>query len=354
MSEDLVREYQADEQVYGKLGGVVSLLIEELLRLEGVVFHSITHRAKGVESLRKKVGRPEKSYKSLAEVTDLCGVRITTYFSGDVDKVANVIRGEFLIDSENSTDKRVDLAPDRFGYQSLHYVAQLGVNRSALPENAKFSKMKFEIQIRSILQHAWAEIEHDLGYKSSIEVPRLIKRRFARIAGLLEVADQEFEAVRQELASYGDSVDGLILASPEGVHLDLLSMKSFYASSPVFKGLDEDIARNAGVKLDDDIDASFSGLLEKLESVNVVTVHQLATLLAEKRSSIVSFAKEWLTDPAGDVSPGISIFYLLYVIQAPRGVEAMRAYLDDFQIGEEDERAAIARDAVDLYLRIAE
>jgi len=67
-----------------------------------------------------------------------------------------------------------------------------------LSEYALFDKMKCEIQVRTILQHAWAEIEHDLVYKSPADIPFRVRRRFASLAGLLEIADREFESLRQD------------------------------------------------------------------------------------------------------------------------------------------------------------
>ena len=67
-----------------------------------------------------------------------------------------------------------------------------------LPEYCLFDKMKCEIQVRTILQHAWAEIEHDVVYKSLGEIPFRVRRRFACLAGLLEIADREFESLRQD------------------------------------------------------------------------------------------------------------------------------------------------------------
>jgi putative GTP pyrophosphokinase len=83
--------------------------------------------------------------------------------------VAELIEREFVIDRDNTVDKRKQLDPDRFGYLSLHHIVQLGPTRSQLVEYSSFGGIKAEIQTRSILQHSWAEVEHDLGYKSSID-----------------------------------------------------------------------------------------------------------------------------------------------------------------------------------------
>ncbi|TMR94372.1 GTP pyrophosphokinase [Nonomuraea basaltis] len=111
-------------------------------------------------------------------------------------------------------DKRKALDPDRFGYLSLHYVASLDTRRAELAEYKRFANNGFEIQIRSILQHAWAEIEHDLGYKSRLGVPSTTRRRFSRLAGLLELADAEFVSIRDELRLYEKRVESDLANQP--------------------------------------------------------------------------------------------------------------------------------------------
>jgi putative GTP pyrophosphokinase len=172
-------------------GPIAEDLIRRLLK-DRVQFHSISHRIKSKPSTRQKLITGASKYTGIQALTDLLGVRIITYYSDEVDAVATIVEKEFSVDKKNSVDKRALLDPDRFGYLSLHYIVQLRKDRSQLAEYASFSELKFEIQIRSILQHAWAEIEHDLGYKSEAAIPRDIQRRFSRLAGLLEVADDEF------------------------------------------------------------------------------------------------------------------------------------------------------------------
>lgn len=87
----------------------------------------------------------------------------------------------------------------------MHYVVGMSLQRLSLCEYKMFRDLKCEIQIRSILQHAWAEIEHDIGYKNEIAIPKQMRRKFSRIAGLLEIADQEFVQIRSELEDYRKS-----------------------------------------------------------------------------------------------------------------------------------------------------
>lgn len=78
-----------------------------------------------------------------------------------------MITGSFNIDEKNSLDKKILLASDQIGYRSVHFVCDLGAQRSGLPEFKDLGGLKFEIQVRTLLQHAWAELAHDRNYKFS-------------------------------------------------------------------------------------------------------------------------------------------------------------------------------------------
>lgn len=165
--------------LYRDLADAAHDAVGKVLRAADIQIHSITRRAKTRESFAAKIRRPDKGYSQLSDVTDLAGVRVTTYFVEDVDHVSRALHDAFAIDQQQSIDRRKFEDPSRFGYSSLHYVARFGGSRAELPENRRFSELTFEIQIRSILQHAWAEIEHDLGYKSAGQIPAPIRRKFA-------------------------------------------------------------------------------------------------------------------------------------------------------------------------------
>ena len=193
--------------------------------LLGIKTHSLSSRLKTSASLGQKLSRPDRTYKSLWQVTDLVGLRVTTYFEDSIPDVAQVIENSFNIDFGNTRDR---LNNASFGYRSLHYVG--GLDTRDLPR-----EFRFEIQVRTILQHAWAEIEHDIGYKASDTTPENIKRRFTRIAGLLELADEEFVSIRRDLKQYA-----------EAVHLDQpfpLDRLSLTALVEYTQDLDENIAR---------------------------------------------------------------------------------------------------------------
>jgi ppGpp synthetase/RelA/SpoT-type nucleotidyltranferase len=173
-------------------------LINNLLR--GMRISSITSRLKEAASMQAKIDSKPGKYRNLDDVTDLVGVRIITLFSDDVVRIAMIIRRELNVDPWDSIDKRDFVDPKEFGYASLHYVVGLDESRLRLREYKQFKGLKAELQIRTALQHAWAEIEHGLLYKPgepSVAVHSEVRRRLARISAVLELSDQEFDQIRR-------------------------------------------------------------------------------------------------------------------------------------------------------------
>lgn len=177
--------------------------------------HSVRARIKTADSLAGKLARPDKTYHHLWDVTDLVGLRVITYFEDDVPVIGHLIERTFDVDYQHSVDKRS--GDTRFGYRSVHYVCRLPGFPPQHPQP------RFEIQLRTVLEHAWAEIEHDLGYKSRDAMPAPARRRLHRLAGLLELADQEFSAIRHDLHDYAARLPAR-LAAAEDLPLDLLTL----------------------------------------------------------------------------------------------------------------------------------
>src|SRR5437016_1217815 len=100
----LLAEYDAQRELYAAFASKLQHLMRDLLAERGIEVHSVTSRVKARDRFRQKILRPGTNYKSLADVTDFAGVRVTTYFADDVDAVAELIQSEFNVDGENSVD----------------------------------------------------------------------------------------------------------------------------------------------------------------------------------------------------------------------------------------------------------
>lgn len=171
--------------------------MEKLLEKEGIVPAQITSRTKTAQSLKGKIERKKiegRSYDNpLSQITDIVGIRIITYYLRDIEEIGNLVRKEFQIDEKNSLDKSAVLGIDQFGYKSVHYIISLSSSRRDLPEWVEFKMFKAEIQVRTTLQNAWAEIDHEIRYKNEENIPIEIRRRIYRLMALLELADEEFQ-----------------------------------------------------------------------------------------------------------------------------------------------------------------
>jgi ppGpp synthetase/RelA/SpoT-type nucleotidyltranferase len=197
-----VTAYLQRHGFYEDFASVVRRVLEEAIKRRGIRVHSVQSRAKDAANFGRKAAQPSdidpaspKYPRPLDQITDLAGVRVITYFPSTLKDIDLMLVDEFQI--VERSDKGAELIEeDRFGYQSIHYLVKLTPLRSRLPEYERFAEAIAEIQVRTILQHTWAEIEHDIQYKSAAVIPAQIRRRFTALAGMLEVADREFQAIQ--------------------------------------------------------------------------------------------------------------------------------------------------------------
>jgi len=188
--------------------------LQEVLERAGALYAPlciVQARAKTVSSFAQKIIRKDKYKEPLKEVTDLCGARVIVHFQSQALKVCTFIKENFIIDEVNSIDVGSKLREEEFGYLSIHYIVTpragsiLGV-----PVPKELVMRKAEIQVRTLLQHAWADISHDRIYKSSLTVPKRWKRESARLAAVLEKADDAFANMSETLDAYASNYSVLL------------------------------------------------------------------------------------------------------------------------------------------------
>lgn len=314
-NEEMVNIFSENILFYKKFTTLMENYLKQLLNNEEIPFHSITGRTKSIESLTKKIDLKDK-YNNLNEITDLVGIRIVTYYSDIVDQVSSLIEEEFIIDRENSVDKRKNIDPDRFGYRSVHYVVQVDPELIKLEAEFDYSKFKVEIQISSILQYTWAEIEHDIGYKSKEEIPYDIKRSFSRLAGLLELADEEFLRIKNEIFAYKNQ----LMSSYLSANLDKESLKVFKMKSPEFNELITFFIEMLGANKVSQ--GNFENIINMLKFLNINTLQEVDNKLKEYYQLIKKYAYVLYEDTtrnnlniiSGDI-PLLCLCYFVLVIE---------------------------------------
>ena len=161
----------------------------------GINYLSITGRAKSPASFSDKVARRASElghtdFDPALDITDQVGVRIITYVHSDIEPVAQLLAENFTV-LEDRDMGRETASEGRFGYASRHMLISNDPSATAYDAAQCMS-----VQLRTVLQHAWAEFEHDIRYKQGTAAPSAqVDRLFTLAAGLIELADQQFDEI---------------------------------------------------------------------------------------------------------------------------------------------------------------
>ena len=238
----ILEEYRQLVPVLCRMRDKALSLIREDIAAKGLMVTATEARVKTERSLAGKLELKGAKYATAEDITDLLGLRVITFYSDDVDKIAAMVGNLFEVDRENSVDKRKMHQLDSFGYNSLHYICRIPASLWTDPDCPQVNEVPFEIQIRTALQHVWATLYHDSGYKSGVEIPVSYLRDMNRLAGMLELVDEQFCRIRTGINDYRRRVQALVAdGCLEEVELDGDTFKSYLAMLP-FDALNRRIA----------------------------------------------------------------------------------------------------------------
>jgi putative GTP pyrophosphokinase len=260
--EDVLRKHE-------RLAPGVLSLLQNMLEKEDIEYLSIGHRVKSLDGAIEKIQR--KSYSDpKRQLTDLSGVRVITYLQEQVDSISNLIRQMFEIDQNNSHDRSADLGHDRIGYRSTHFVCTLGAKRDVLPEWESLGSLPFEIQVRTVLQHSWAELAHDGSFKFGSALPTKIQRKLNLYSGMLEIVDDAFDQISKEIDEYSATLDKKTPKQIKEVEVDSLSIEKFAVN---FAQQNDITFKNTTAK---------PGVIDELKKFGIETVGDFANLISKE------------------------------------------------------------------------
>lgn len=292
----ILEDYRKNRDDFLALESVVDKILHKIADDSKLVVFGIEHRVKTEKSLAGKLERSGDWYRSFDELTDILGARVICYFNDDVDKIGEAVEKNFVIDRENSSDKRALIKTDTFGYLSLHFICSLP-RGAGYPDN--ICGKKFEIQIRTILQHAWAAINHDLGYKSEFGVPREYAREFSRLAGLLEIADDEFMRVRDGMHAYADDVRRRITENcADDVAINTVSLSEFVKRNKPMRKLVEKIAAIGNAEIQE---TGVENYVEQLSALGITELGALQKAVAKDSDLAYALAEKSLASADLDI-----------------------------------------------------
>jgi hypothetical protein len=269
------------------------------------------------KSLTGKLELKGAKYKSIDDITDLVGLRVITFYTDEVDKVAVIAKGLFDIDWQESVDKRKLHELDAFGYNSLHYICRL---RTGGP--------RFELQMRTALQHVWSTIEHDTGYKGDVKIPREYKRQFSRLAGMLELIDEEFSRLRMVLTDYRRQTLALVKSGKlDDVPLSRETFRSYLELQP-FDRLNH---RIAAVNQAEVFPVGMMPYLRVLESFGMETLGDVQHFIDENSDDAYQLALSQLAITDLDIlssNTALQYLCLVYVLKHNGGHNGLKAFYD--------------------------
>ncbi|WP_353234104.1 (p)ppGpp synthetase [Diaphorobacter ruginosibacter] len=207
---DLTREEIAFRHYYARELPVLehasaffmALLQTVLAKAGDIEISKVEARVKDREECIRKFSRKYRAtleeggidYEIQDYITDLVGLRVVCLYEDELERVSDIVRSHF--DVIDVTDKvtAVESTEASFGYKGLHLDLRLNAEQAALPQNAAYAHIPFELQVRTIIQDSWSVLDHKIKYKKSI--PAELKRRINVLSALFELADREFRQIR--------------------------------------------------------------------------------------------------------------------------------------------------------------
>jgi putative GTP pyrophosphokinase len=294
---------------HGRLVPAVKSLLENMLQRDQIEYLSISGRVKKLESALEKIRRKQYAAPQ-QQITDLSGIRVITFLEGQVERIGAVIRDLFEVDKPNSLDRAAILGRDRIGYRSTHFVCSLGEKRGGLPEYKALGDLKFEIQVRTVLQHAWAELAHDRSFKFGAALPTAIERKLNLYSGLLEITDRAFDEISKEIDDYRESIERTTINQLSSAGVDSISISKYIG----------DFARSHGITLREP-DAS-PNVISQLRRFGLSNIGQLEELVTPE--FVANFSH---SAPPTNTATGILRLLMMY--------HDLDKYFSDNQIGEQ-------------------
>jgi len=298
--KDFVEEYRNSFSLYELFGKRLESLLVDIVQGEEVKIHFSESRAKSPESLRNKISRPGKSYDDPAnQISDLVGVRLVLYYQDDVEKVGEMIGKEFQVLEEERSHLVEKYSPDQFGYLSAHYIIKLNEKRAELSEWRPFQCIHAEIQIRTVLQHSWAAVSHALQYKREGDVPLALRRKLFRLAGIFELADEQFIEIRDERIAVDRKSHVAVVNNQQLTPLDASIVIEVVGTSEEF-GRSVDFLLDMKVEFDDDkdlVDKQYIGVVvEECERLGIKTIEGLNSVIGKDYSRFFEeiFDETWV------------------------------------------------------------
>ena len=347
-SDILIEDYRRCLPIFKKMQEIVLQNLRSCLNDNHILVTAVEGRIKTEKSLVGKLELKGEKYHSLSDITDIFGARIISFYSEDVDKISALMEKLFCIDWDNSVDKRKMHELNSFGYLSLHYICRIPKALYYDETMPEINEIPFELQMRTALQHVWANMYHDIGYKSGIEVPQEYLRTLNRLAGMLELADDEFSRIRTSINEYRYKVEGLLQnGNFDEINLDGDSFSSYLQLNP-FKRLNDKIASINQAEIQP---VTLKPFLPILQTLGFKTLDDIESLIRDYSDSAYHLALHQIGGTDLDIvasSIGLQNLCIVYLVKNNAGKERLTEFFNQLY-GESVYNAERAGKLIDNY-----
>ncbi len=326
--QSILLQYGEYQDVLKKMQEIVTDSLHRQIMERGIYINALESRIKTRESLVGKLRLKGYKYNSLTDLTDILGVRVITFYSDEVDKIAAMAESLFEIDWENSVDKRKVHDLNSFGYMSLHYICRIPKSMFYDEKMPEVNEVRFELQMRTALQHVWANMHHDTGYKSGVEVPQAHLRTLNCMAGMLELVDEQFSRIRTEINDYRRRVKSLVAGGNfDEVQLNTDTFDSYLELKP-FQPLMLKIAAINQAEIYHD---SLSGYVIPLKKLGFNTLGDIERLIKRFSEDAFQIALHQIGGTDVDIlaeSMAVNNLCTVYIIQNGGGVSDLEKFFN--------------------------
>lgn len=194
--ESILAEWDKEKPRYEKFTEHIENVLNDIIQHRGI-FVRVLSRTKDEISITKKLYRKGVTYQNYLDMNDKSGVRVICRFKEDIEVIADCIRKGFEVLKEE--DKSNLLKLNEFGYKSLHFDIKLNREKTNHEIFITIGDLGGEIQVRTLCEDVWAEINHDIGYKPLVELSSESARQIYCLGGLFEVADDCFSNINRKI-----------------------------------------------------------------------------------------------------------------------------------------------------------
>lgn len=290
----IIKQYHNNQDIYRSIQDDILDIFERIIESNHFRISNIAIRIKDEEALKKKIIYKNK-YQDIREITDIVAARIITLFENDVDRLYECIKDNFqVIEYKDKRKKNYDDRID-FGYNSLHLLLKFSDERCQFIEYADYKNIVFELQIRTTIQHSWAEIEHGLGYKSQYEIPKNIRRRLTRLSATLELLDEEFVYIAKEIEEYNKGLVHIEKVLKTDINAN--SLIQYVNNSPIINEVLDDLHQKFHFEFERDSELiSQSRLIQRFHYMGYTYIHELDDFVQKNFQDIEELSRQRIID----------------------------------------------------------